>query len=154
MRGNAAAMSVAIDTAHVASRRERPAAGRRSRALRTESAERARALLRTAVFSVALLALMFAAVVYVRAQTAEFQHQKAELQQEIEMQQILKQQLEAEVAALTSPDRIRTIAVEKLGMVEPANVNYIIFERARSDHEDAGMVAARVGGAVEKAGRR
>lgn len=133
----------------IASRPARPAAGRRNRARELERCERYRALFRHSVVVVCVLSLMLAGVVYLRARATEFQFERAELQERIEMERALKQQLEADVAALSSPERIRAIATAKLGMVEPERVNYIVLGGV-DGRKAAGpvMTAARLDGAA------
>lgn len=104
--------------------RKWPAAGRRNRAL-----IEGKALFRMTLILTVLLTLFSCFVVSVYAQATAFEYEKAEIKKEIEKQRALSQELEVEIARLSSSERIKEIASNKLGMKKPEFFTYIFLSK-------------------------
>ncbi|HSK98636.1 MAG TPA: cell division protein FtsL, partial [Euzebyales bacterium] len=81
----------------------------------------------------ALVLLLIAAigvfgVVSVGAKTAEAAVEVRALEQDVDELKRDYELLTAEVAELESPDRIRSVAVERLGMVEPDESTFVVVD--------------------------
>lgn len=74
---------------------------------------------------VTMLAIILIVNVSLRAVIAQGALQNKQLDDEYEKEQLRKQELFFAKTDLSAPDRIEQIAVGKLGMVNPAEVNYL-----------------------------
>lgn len=110
--------------------RVRPAAGRRNRVV-----VEAQALFRTALLYAVILAALGLTLVFINAQTASFQYEKAQLRQSIALKKELIQEQKSEIAVLSNPERIRKIASEKLGMITPEKYVYVVIEPEKKQEE-------------------
>lgn len=74
---------------------------------------------------VAVVVLGVLGIVGVQAQAAEVAFDARALEREIASLERSHEQLTAEVAALESPERLRRVALEDLGMVQPDSATYL-----------------------------
>lgn len=115
---------------HIELKERRPVAGRRNRAQLS-----ARALFRNAILITLTFVLFGGFVVYTRAQAAAFEYRKESIKEQIELQKIMAQEYEVQIAVLTDPGRIKSIAINKLGMIEPDNLTYISLSKKEAGEE-------------------
>ncbi|MCX7831643.1 MAG: hypothetical protein N2440_01935 [Actinobacteria bacterium] len=100
--------------------KERPAAGRRNRALNTY-----RALFLTVLFSCLTLVVIGTALVSVYASISNMEIQRGALLKKIEEEKQILQQRKVEFSKLSDPIRIKNLASKRLGMVEATEVVFI-----------------------------
>jgi cell division protein FtsB len=72
-------------------------------------------------------------VLSLSALAAESAFAARELEREIDSLSLAYEELTAEVAGLESPDRVRRVALEELGMVEAEHPAYLVVERPLGD---------------------
>ena len=74
---------------------------------------------------VAVVVVGVLAIVGIQAQAAEVAFDARALEQEIAELERSHEQLTAEVASLESPERLRRVALDELGMVQPETATYL-----------------------------
>lgn len=116
----------------------RPVAGRRNRAQLAS-----RALFRNTILLTVTLATFAGLVVYARAQAAAYEYKKEAIKEQIELQKVMAQEYEVQIAILTDPERIKSIAINKLGMVEPRDLTYISLSK-KEEGEEKVLAQSRV----------
>lgn len=106
---------------------KRPAAGRRNR---TQSH---RVLFLATVFSCFVFLAAGLLLVSVYASISELEKERGLVLQKIEKEQETLQKRKADFALLSRPERIRKIAIEKLGLVEATQVAFIEIDTSLKD---------------------
>jgi|GEM_PF-6422605 len=124
--------------------KNRSAAGRRNRARLN-----ARCLFLKSVFLCVLGALLAFPLVWIHAGITSLELKRSSLQKAIELENQLLQERKIEFARLSDPERIRTIAINKLNMRDATEVVYVIFEKEQIkssavalSHAESGAAAA------------
>jgi cell division protein FtsL len=74
-----------------------------------------------------LLAVAVTVNVSQRALIAQYTIRNAELGSVLQDEQVKNEKLQMQISGMKSPERIEKIAMEKLGMVKPAEISYIRY---------------------------
>ncbi len=110
--------------------RKRPVVGHRNRAQLMS-----RALFRNTILITIVFATFSGLIAYTRAQAAAYEYKKEAIKEQIELQKVIAQEYEVRIAILTDPERIKSIAINKLGMVEPGDLTYISLSKKEEGEE-------------------
>jgi cell division protein FtsL len=87
-----------------------------------------RAFLRTLVISLCLsflLALSFSVILRAAVTLDSFKCE--DLKKKIEEEEVVQEKLKVRLAYLSSPERIKRVAIKELGMVQPEQVTYLVL---------------------------